>query len=375
MRRLDRLRRRSAARMDVQAMSKAKAGYKSGAATSGGEVNSTIKDVARIAGVSIKTVSRVINHEPNVTDAMRRKVLDAVRRCDYVPNRSARSLAGRRSFLIGLFYERQNSSYITRIQAGVLAYCRQEGYELLIHPFGRGNESVLPEIEKVVQRSNLDGVILTPYFSEWTQLLDFFDGTGLPYARVTSVPNDYRSPFVSCDDFDAAFRMTKYLIALGHKRIGFIKGHLRHNSATQRHAGYVAAMEAEQLPLSPDLVVQGDYSFVSGEAGARTLLDSAAGVTAIFASNDDMAAGALRIAHERKLAIPDDISIVGFDDADIARKLWPALTTVRQPVRELASEASALLISSLRQEAGSGEAARRLLPLELIIRESAGRAK
>jgi LacI family transcriptional regulator len=361
--------------MDVQAMSKAKAGYKSGAATSGGETNSTIKDVARIAGVSIKTVSRVINNEPNVTDAMRKKVLDAVRRCDYVPNRSARSLAGRRSFLIGLFYERQNSSYITHIQAGVLAYCRQEGYELLIHPFGRGNESVLPEIEKVVQRSNLDGVILTPYFSEWTQLLDFFDSTGLPYARVTSVPDDFRSPFVSCDDFDAAFRMTKYLIALGHKRIGFIKGHLRHNSATQRHAGYVAAMEAEHLPLSADLVVQGDYSFVSGEAGARALLDSAAGVTAIFASNDDMAAGALRIAHERKLAIPDDISIVGFDDADIARKLWPALTTVRQPVRELAAEASALLISSLRQETGSGEAARRLLPLELIIRESAGRAK
>ena len=133
-------------------MGRIKSGHKSGAATaSASDANSTIKDVARLAGVSIKTVSRVINNEANVTEAMRKKVQDAIRRCDYVPNRSARSLAGRRSFLIGLFYERQNSSYITRIQAGVLAYCRQEGYELLIHPFGRGNESVLPEIEKVVK--------------------------------------------------------------------------------------------------------------------------------------------------------------------------------------------------------------------------------
>lgn len=356
-------------------MGRIKIGHKSGAATaSASDANSTIKDVARLAGVSIKTVSRVINNEANVTEAMRKKVQDAIRRCDYVPNRSARSLAGRRSFLIGLFYERQNSSYITRIQAGVLAYCRQEGYELLIHPFGRGNESVLPEIEKVVHRSNLDGVILTPYFSEWVQLLDFLDGIKLPYARVTAVRDDLRSPFVSCDDFDAAFRMTKYLIALGHRRIGFIKGHPRHNSAAERHAGYVAAMEAEGIAVSPDLVTQGDYSFVSGEAGGRALLDSGAGVTAIFASNDDMAAGALRMAHQRKLAIPDDISIVGFDDADIARKLWPALTTVRQPVRELAAQASALLISSLREDGQEQEKMQRLLPLEIIIRESAGRA-
>ncbi|HEY4345408.1 MAG TPA: LacI family DNA-binding transcriptional regulator [Parvibaculum sp.] len=354
-------------------MSRKKAGGETGDAPQG-EINSTIKDVARLAGVSIKTVSRVVNNEPNVTEAMRKKVQDAIRRCDYVPNRSARGLAGRKSFLIGLFYERQNSSYITRIQAGVLAYCRNQGYELLIHPFGSGNESVLPEIEKVVQRSNLDGVILTPFFSEWTQLLDFLDGIKLPYARVTAVLDDHRSPFVSCDDFDAAFRMTKYLIDLGHKRIGFIKGHPRHNSAAHRHAGYVAALKAANLVASPDLVAQGDYSFTSGEAASRLLLDKAPDVTAIFASNDDMAAGVLRVAHQRKLAVPDDLSVVGFDDADIARKLCPGLTTIRQPVRDLAARASALLISSLRGEA-QDQQPQQLLPLEIIIRDSASRAK
>ncbi|MCP4659173.1 MAG: LacI family transcriptional regulator [bacterium] len=333
--------------------------------------NITIDDVAQRAGVSIKTVSRVFNREPNVRPATRDKVLAAAKELDYWPNLSARRLASNRSFVIGLLYDNPQSDYVTDIQHGSLEVCRREGYHLLIHPCTNAAPDLVEEALGLHRQTTVDGFILTQPVADWKPLTRALAESGIRFVRVSQRHSDQISPCISGDDEQAAYKMTAHLISLGHRRIGFIMGHPDHGSSHERLRGYHAALDQYQLPPSSALVEQGLYNFESGYSCARRLLSSRPRPTAIFASNDHMAMGVLTAAHEQQLRVPADLSVGGFDDTPMARYAWPPLTTVRQPIREIARLATEVLVKVLRGDE-PGERAYRLRS-ELIPRGSTGK--
>ncbi|MDI7775349.1 LacI family DNA-binding transcriptional regulator [Asticcacaulis sp. EMRT-3] len=333
---------------------------------------STINDVARLAGVSIKTVSRVMNNEPNVREETRTKVKEAAALLHYRPNLLARSLAGSRSFLIGLLYDNPSSSYVIDMQEGVISRCRDSGYHVLSEP----QDSLAPDLGRAISSLlatiRLDGVILTPPLCDMGQVLDAVEAAGVPYVRVSPSTFPGRSAYVEMDDVQAAYDMTRYLLDRGHTDIGFVRGHPEHGSSHRRYEGYIRAMNEASLKPRLNHMAQGYNSFASGQAAARSLFSDAGDLpTAVFASNDEMAFGVMAYAQQTGIRVPDQVSVVGFDDTPGSLIIWPHLTTIRQPVTDLAHAAADLLLS----RAENGEGARlhtrsRLLPFELQRRDS-----
>lgn len=332
----------------------------------------TIDDVAALAGVSMKTVSRVMNNEPNVRPETREKVEAAVAQLDYRPNLSARSLAGNRSYLLGLLYGIPSAHYVLGVQEGVLDNCRPQGYELLIHPCNHQDPDITAEVADLVRSKRIDGVILTPPISDNMTLMQSLKKMSVPFVRVAPTLEKALSPYVETNDSEATYDMTCKLIAMGHSRIGFICGHPDHRAVTLRFDGYKAALQEHNIALDESLIAQGLNSFESGEACARELLARTPRPTAIFAANDDMAAGVMMVAHKMGITIPAELSIAGFDDTPVAHQLWPALTTVRQPVRAMAKKATELLIKELRGKSVQMPAS--LLNSSIIERDSTGPA-
>ncbi len=341
----------------------------------------TIYDVAARAGVSIKTVSRVMNKEPNVRPAMRDRVLEAASALDYSPNLSARSLAGSRSFVIAVFVDaaltidhwksERGADYLSRIQLGATLQCRDAGYHLLIELIDHDAPRVRQEVAALLAALKPDGVILTPPSSDNETVLELLDKAGTPYVRLGPERPDGVGPRVHMDDFAAAREMTQHLAGLGHRRIGFIVGEPRYGASQARRGGYLDAMNQLNLPVSDSWVRQGDFTFQSGLEQAKALLSLPDRPTAIFASNDDMALGCLAAAAEAGLMVPGEVSVAGFDDSPSARFSRPQLTTVRQPVVEMASLATRLLISGVIKGSSSmGAPLDELLPFELIHRAS-----
>jgi LacI family transcriptional regulator len=327
----------------------------------------SINDVAKAAGVAIKTVSRVLNNEPNVREETRAQVVAAVKRLNYHPSLSARSLASRRSYLVGLVYDNPSANYTIEVQRGALARCREGKFLLLLHEVAGRDDELIKDILAFANRTHLDGLIITPPLSESTDLIRSLDAEGPPFVRIA--PNDYKhkSPYVDIDDEGAAREMTEYLIGLGHRRIAFIIGRPGHHASGERLKGYKAALKAHRLPYAPEYVRQGDFLFDSGLDAARQLLALPKRPTAIFAGNDDMAAGVLMAAHEMGVKVPAQLSVAGFDDAAIARTVWPPLTTVLQPTYDLSYRAADLLLQCLQDEAPPKPAR---LPHRLICRAS-----
>ena len=332
----------------------------------------TIDDVAALAGVSMKTVSRVMNNEPNVRLATREKVEAAVVQLDYRPNMSARSLAGNRSYLLGLLYAIPSAHYVLDVQEGVLDICRPQGYELLVHPCNHQDPLITQEIINLIRDKRIDGVMLTPPLSDNMTLLQALKKIAVPFVRVAPTENKGLSPYVETNDREATYDMTCKLIAMGHTRIGFICGHPDHRAVTLRFDGYKAALIENNLAIANELVEQGLNSFESGEACARKLLQIKPRPTAIFAANDDMAAGVMMVAHQMGIKIPADLSVAGFDDTPVAHQIWPALTTVRQPIQQMAKKATELLIKQLRGKAVQLPAS--MLSSSIIERDSTGAA-
>lgn len=331
----------------------------------------TIHDVARMAGVAIKTVSRVLNDEPNVAEATRARVLEAMKALDYHPSLSARSLAGRRSYLIGLVYENPSANYIVDVQHGAMERCRKERFRLFVHQCSGNSDEISRDVVGLIDQTHVDGLIVTPPLSESIELIRALDKRKVPFVRIA--PNDikHRSPYVDMDDEGAAREMTEYLIGLGHRQIGFIIGHQSHYASGLRLRGYKAALQAHRIAYHPAYVKQGQFVFESGLDAARELLALPKPPTAIFASNDDMAAGVLMAAQKMGISVPKQLSVVGFDDTYIARVVTPQLTTVHQPSYGLAYAAADLLFQQLRN--GTPERSTRL-PYKLVIRDSAGPA-
>lgn len=327
----------------------------------------TIDDVAKAAGVAIKTVSRVLNDEPNVREETRARVLAAVEALHYSPSLSARSLAGRRSYLIGLVYENPSANYIVDIQHGAMARCRQEKFRLFVHQCSGRDAELIRDVMGLVDQTHVDGLIVPAPLSQSVDLIRALDRRKLPFVRISPNSIDHRSPSVDMDDEGAAREMTEHLIELGHTRIGFITGHPTHHASALRLDGYRAALQAHRILYDPACVRQGHFVFESGLGAGRELLALPQPPTAIFASNDDMAAGVLMAAHELGLQVPSQLSVAGYDDTYVARITWPRLTTVHQPSYDMAWSAADLLLQALK----NGEGARTSrLAHRLIVRES-----
>lgn len=333
----------------------------------------TINSVATYAGVSKKTVSRVLNNEPNVSPATREKVLAVFKELDYTPNPIARGLARNRSFIIGCLYDNPSKSYITRVQSGALEACHKHGYNLLIHPCELRGQSLIENIEQLLQTSRLDGLVLTPPFSDSKELVAFLKRKGIPYARVASALEDDDSISVRSNDEQGAFEITEHLINLGHKDIAFIKGHPDHSATELRFSGYKKALASHGIEFNKRLVAEGNFSYHSGADSAKTILDLDPRPTAVFASNDYMAAAVLKLATQRQLKVPEALSIAGFDNAPIARHIWPGLTTIAQPVEEMTKLAVEHLILSIAEV--PEDTFKMVLEAKLICRESTASLK
>ncbi len=309
----------------------------------------TIKDVAKLAGVSFKTVSRVINNEPSVGDALKEKVWQAVKELNYQPNLSARQLRGASSF-IGFIYDNPNSHYVIGMQHGILEECHRQGYELVIHPCNANDDHIIDELAAMVERGRLAGLVLTPPVSERTDIITELHKRGVKFVRIISgsqAPDDL-SPCVVVDDHNAAREITQYLIELGHRRIGFLSGDTVHSSSGERESGYRQALRDHGIAEDEALILQGQYAFESGVKRTQQLLALDAPPTAIFACNDEIAAGTLFAARLQGVEVPSQLSIVGFEDSPFSRQTWPKLTTARQPNSQIAASATALLIESTR---------------------------
>ncbi|WP_444995769.1 LacI family DNA-binding transcriptional regulator [Aliikangiella sp. IMCC44359] len=336
----------------------------------------TINDVAKHAGVSMKTVSRVINNEPSVREATQEKVMASVKALNYKPNNSARSLAGTRSYTIGFIYDNPNAYYVIDMQNGILSECKDRNYELLIHPCNHKSDKLEEELHSLIEHSRIAGVVLTPPFSEMPNVGKMFEQMQLPYVRVISA-NDKKKQSSSCifvNDYEAAYDITQHLISLGHTKIGFLCGGKEHNSSTERLQGFQSALKDSGLKTNAKFVIDGEYSFESGVLGAQKLLKNKYRPTAIFASNDEMAAGALFAARLGGFSIPGDISIVGFEDSPFSRQTWPKLTTAHQPNQLIAQQAAQLLIARIQRQAEceTEETAIKNFRPELVIRDSTG---
>lgn len=327
----------------------------------------TITDVADKAGVSIKTVSRVINREANVREKTRAKVLEAAAALDYQPNPSARGLAGSKSFSIGMLYSNPAEfGYVKDNLFGAFQACRDMGYSLLLHPCDETPD--VQDVQRFVHQTGIDGLILAAPICDDTNLQAMLQQQGLPFVQIAPTQTARGAGSVQCDDYQACYELTQYLLELGHERIAFIRGDPKHASSERRYEGFRDAMKQAGQTIPRQWVRQGYYDFESGSKCAEKLLQLNPRPSAIVASNDDMAAGALMTAHQQGLDIPAELSVTGFDDTPTARHSWPPLTTVHQPIVDMSYAAAEILISNIAQPAQ--QVREKGFACRLIVRES-----
>jgi LacI family transcriptional regulator len=330
----------------------------------------TINDIARLAGVSKKTVSRVINASPYVQKDTRERIEAVIAEHGYAPDPQARGLAFRRSFLIGLVYDNPNPQYVVNMQLGLLDGMKGSGFELVVHPCNRASPTFLADLRSFAERQRLFGVVLTPSVSEDERVADLMAEIGCEYVRVASVSLDAPQHMIETRDRLGGVEAAHHLAGLGHSRMAFISGPPSFRSSRERREGFEAGLADRGLSLVSPYIQEGAYTFESGIECAAALLKLDPRPTAIFAGNDEMAAGVLQAARQMDVRVPEDLSVVGFDDFEIARRLWPSLTTVRTPTREIGRLAAERLIGS---DEGDGRDQKDRLP-SLVVRQSSGPA-
>ncbi|PTD17778.1 LacI family DNA-binding transcriptional regulator [Sphingomonas fennica] len=330
----------------------------------------TIADVAREAGVSPMTVSRVINGEKNVREATREAVNAAIAALNYAPNPAARSLAGADQIRIGLLYSNPSSAYLSEFLVGGLDQASRRNVQLVVEKCDLDRHEV--EVAQRLVASGIDGIILPPPLCDSQAVLKVLADACTPAVAVATGRVADNVSAVSIDDFEAAFAMTRHIVSLGHRRVGFIIGNPNQTASGRRLEGYRAALEAAGLPLADELITQGLFTYRSGLDAAERLLELAEPPSAIFASNDDMAAATVAVAHRRGLDVPGDLTVCGFDDTALATTIWPELTTIHQPITDMSRAAVELLVDEIkRRRGGEGEKHRRmLLDFTLVRRQS-----
>lgn len=333
---------------------------------------STINDIARIANVSKKTVSRVINDSPFVKDETRLKITTIIRELGFAPDPQARGLAFRRSFLIGMIYDNPTAQYIVSLQQGILDAMRGTIFELVIRPCNRAAPTFLQDMRHFVERQKLFGVILTPSVSEDDHIIRLLHEIDCPYVRIVSVSLDTPSTMVVTHDFSGAADAARHLADLGHEIIAHISGPATFRSAHERRRGFTEGLAERGLKLKHTYDREAAYTFESGHAAAADLLSLKPRPTAIFAGNDEMAAGVYKAARDLGLEIPKDLSVVGFDDSPVASRMWPLLTSVRLPIRDMGRMAAEKLFHKPTEKRAQNDDVTEVIPT-LVVRESSAR--
>lgn len=319
-----------------------------------------MSDIARRAGVSPMTVSRVVNGDARVRQATREKVEKIIRETGYVPDPAARILARAGAGRIGLIYANPSDSYLADVLSGALEGARSVGLLLLIEPSRAGAPDEEAEAVRRLAAGGVQGVIVPPPLGESAATLDAIGAAGLKAVLLAAPATRDGLVSLSVDGVAAGAEMARHLLDLGHRRIGFIEGRVDQSASRDRRLGAEAAVRGVDGAV---LIVEvGDFTYRSGFEATRRLLNRPDRPSAVFASNDDMAAGALAAVHAAGLSTPGDVSVAGFDDSRLAASVWPALTTIRQPTADMARRAAVLL--------GRGVASQEPVPHQLILRES-----
>jgi LacI family transcriptional regulator len=305
----------------------------------------TMHEVAKHIGVSPMTVSRVLSGDAKVRDETRERVQAAIRELGYSPNVAARNLAKASTVHIGLVYNNPSSAYLNELLVGVLEQSSDAGCQVVLEKCGvRGERAAITKLIK----DGVNGIILPPPLSDSRAALEALRATKLPFIAVAGGRPEAKGLSVRINDFEAAAAMTRYLLSLGHRDLGFIVGAPNQTASAQRYAGFVAALRSAGAKLHPEWVKHGSFSYRSGLLAAEQLLTAAKRPSAIFASNDDMAAATIAVAHRLQLEVPSELTIAGFDDTPLATTIWPTLTTVRQPIAAMARKAVELLLEEVR---------------------------
>lgn len=337
----------------------------------------TIEHVARAAGVSRQTVSRVINNGPNVKPAVRERILAAIEELGYVPSQAARRMGGGRSHLIVAINDRartienwragRGNDWVDQMLHGGMLTCEAHGYHLLFELIDTGSDRAAKQLDRVLSSLRPDGVILTPPHSENAELAALLKRRGIAFGRMGSSARHDDGINVFMSDHDAAAAAVDHLVALGHSRIAFISGSARYAASDAREQGYAAAMAAAGLPVADGDIQHGDFTFASGAAAMERILRLPAPPTAVIASNDEMAFAVLHVAADHGIAVPNALSVVSFDDTPGVRFSVPPLTAIRQPISALAETICIKLIAARGGETTTGD---HVLPFDLIDRQS-----
>jgi LacI family transcriptional regulator len=330
----------------------------------------TIADVAAYAGFAPMTVSRVINGEKNVRQETREAVQAAVAKLKYSPNLAARTLAGAEQIRIGLLYSNPSAAYLSEFLVGSLEQARLSHVQLVVEKCDSKQHE--DEVARELLATGVDGIILPPPLCDSKRIHGVLTKAGALTVAVASASPRAGLLAVRIDDHAAAVAMTRHILSLGHKRIGFIIGNPDQTASAQRFAGYQAALGEAGIAVEKSLIAQGLFTYRSGLKAAEQLLSLAKPPTAIFASNDDMAAATVAIAHRHHLDVPKDLTVCGFDDTEFSRSIWPELTTIHQPIADMSRAAMELLVRKIRaRRAGKDEDCKHaLLDFTLVRRDS-----
>lgn len=316
---------------------------KKNSAESGSDKPPRLTDVAKCAGVSVKTVSLVLNHHPNVSERTRRLVQDAVLKLSYKPNVFARGLATLQSNLIAILYAGEGE-FIAALEAGALIRAREAGYHILVEPLDPDSSTIAQHARELLAKNALHGVVIVPPLCDNPELIAELQAARARFVTVSAGLQTPGVPNVGVDDAQIGYDATHHLLQIGHRRIGFISGLPNHYAAARRIEGYQAALKDYGIMFDPALCLAGDFTLDSGRAAAKDLLQMDDRPTAIFAASDQMAAGVLGEAQSIGLNVPNELSVAGVDDSVIAKIVWPQLTTCQQPIKKMGYAAVSILL-------------------------------
>ncbi|MEC0333422.1 substrate-binding domain-containing protein [Paenibacillus macerans] len=318
-------------------------------------MNPTIKDVANKANVSIATVSRVLNNLPGYSEKTKDKVFKAIEEIGYQPNAIARGLINKRTHTIGVMFPTVSSLFSSEILRGVEDYAQDNGYSVVVCNTDSDGKRTLKYLQ-VLREKQVDGVIFSSEVlkKEYYQALKKMQ---IPFVLVSTESNYKNVPYVKVDDYKAAFDAVQYLIRIGHRKIALIGG-TKHDkiAGVTRIEGYKKALETHGIPVDPAYIAYGDFLFERGCEAMESLLRKAPDMTAVFAASDEMAIAALSVAAKHGIKVPEDLSIIGYDDLKLAQMVVPPLTTVRQPLYDMGNLASQKLIRMIKT--GEAESSR-----------------
>lgn len=333
----------------------------------------TINDVAELAGVSKRTVSRVLNGSPKVSEQTRARIQEIIQKLNFAPNRQARGLAASRSFLLGLIYD-VPTLFINDIQKGMLNVCEEAGYEVVVHACHIESDKLTDDVVRFINRANLDGVLVLPPVSDIEPLAEKLDEIGCRFVRFSSRLSNKPWQQVVTDYMPAIMDMTGHLVALGHRKIGFISGPPTHVSSQKRQEVFIQALSNHGIELPRRYLVEGAFTYESGVRAARKLLAEEDRPTAIFAANDEMAFGVMNVANQQGIDVPRDLSVVGFDGTPFSTFVIPSLSTIIRKTDQMAQLGTQKLLALINEGPDAARAFETMVSPRFLPRESTGPA-